>query len=61
MAFSFKGFIVLLAIDVFMFASNVKCVKNLRAVEKRILDRIIGDGQYDSRIRPSGMNTTASS
>ncbi|RWS23901.1 glutamate-gated chloride channel-like protein, partial [Leptotrombidium deliense] len=30
---------------------------NFRAVEKRILDTIIGHGNYDSRIRPSGNNT----
>lgn len=31
---------------------------NIRAIEKRILDSIIGDGRYDSRIRPSGVNDT---
>ncbi|KAF8778439.1 Glutamate-gated chloride channel like protein [Argiope bruennichi] len=29
---------------------------NFRALEKRILDSIIGPGRYDSRIRPLGMN-----
>ena len=31
---------------------------NKRAAEKRILDSIIGQGKYDSRIRPSGVNNT---
>jgi anionic glutamate receptor len=31
---------------------------NIRAIEKRILDSIIGDGRYDSRIRPLGVNNT---
>lgn len=30
------------------------CTANFRAIEKRILDSIIGEGRYDSRIRPSG-------
>jgi len=29
---------------------------NIRAIEKRILDSIIGDGRYDSRIRPLGVS-----
>lgn len=32
---------------------------NFRAVEKQILDSIIGEGRYDSRIRPSGANSTS--
>ncbi|XP_022650818.1 glutamate-gated chloride channel-like isoform X3 [Varroa destructor] len=31
---------------------------NFRAIEKRILDSIIGLGRYDSRIRPMGINNT---
>jgi len=31
---------------------------NFRAQEKKILDNIIGDGLYDKRIRPSGVNLT---
>ncbi|XP_028966732.1 glutamate-gated chloride channel [Galendromus occidentalis] len=31
---------------------------NFRAIEKRILDSIIGQGRYDSRIRPMGINNT---
>ena len=31
---------------------------NIRAIEKRILDSIIGDGRYDSRIRPFGANSS---
>lgn len=31
---------------------------NFRAIEKQILDSIIGEGRYDSRIRPSGANST---
>lgn len=31
---------------------------NFRAIEKRILDGIIGLGRYDSRIRPMGINNT---
>lgn len=30
----------------------------MRQAEKRILDKIIGEGQYDFRIRPSGVNQT---
>ncbi|CAG2117450.1 unnamed protein product [Medioppia subpectinata] len=36
-----------------------KGASNFRAIEKRILDSIIGDGRYDSRIRPSGANASA--
>ncbi|XP_054155655.1 glutamate-gated chloride channel-like [Oppia nitens] len=35
-----------------------KGTANFRAIEKRILDSIIGDGRYDSRIRPSGVNAS---
>lgn len=31
---------------------------NFRAIEKRILDSIIGQGRYDCRIRPMGINNT---
>ncbi|XP_054153951.1 glutamate-gated chloride channel-like isoform X1 [Oppia nitens] len=31
---------------------------NIRAIEKRVLDSIIGDGRYDSRIRPMGANNS---
>ncbi|RWS13513.1 glutamate gated chloride channel GluCl2-like protein, partial [Dinothrombium tinctorium] len=31
---------------------------NLRTIEKKILDSIIGDGRYDNRIRPSGLNAS---
>lgn len=30
--------------------------QNFRQMEKKILDSIIGDSTYDSRIRPSGLN-----
>ena len=30
--------------------------KSSRQIEKKILDDIIGDATYDSRIRPSGVN-----
>lgn len=33
-------------------------IGNFRQIEKQILDGIIGDGRYDSRIRPLGINTT---
>ena len=36
----------------------VRSTANFRAREKEILDSIIGDGRYDRRIRPSGVNTT---
>ncbi|XP_076336041.1 glutamate-gated chloride channel-like [Tachypleus tridentatus] len=32
--------------------------QNLRAIEKRILDNIMGSGKYDNRIRPHGVNET---
>ena len=31
---------------------------NYREEEKKILDEILGKGQYDNRIRPSGRNGT---
>uniref|UniRef100_T1L3J8 Uncharacterized protein n=1 Tax=Tetranychus urticae TaxID=32264 RepID=T1L3J8_TETUR len=34
------------------------CYKSLRTIERRILDQTIGNGNYDSRIRPRG-NTTS--
>uniref|UniRef100_A0AAN0N7B7 Glutamate-gated chloride ion channel n=1 Tax=Polyphagotarsonemus latus TaxID=1204166 RepID=A0AAN0N7B7_9ACAR len=40
------------------FACTVRGTANKRAAEKRILDSIIGHGKYDSRIRPSGVNST---
>ncbi|XP_022258788.1 glutamate-gated chloride channel-like [Limulus polyphemus] len=33
--------------------------ENFRAIEKQILDDIMGSGRYDSRIRPHGINHTA--
>ena len=33
---------------------------NYREEEKKILDEILGKGQYDNRIRPSGKNGTGS-
>lgn len=33
----------------------------MRQQEKRILDKIIGDGYYDSRIRPNGINVSKDS
>ena len=41
-----------------LFFDNVRCRANFRQMEKRILDSIIGPGRYDSRIRPSGINST---
>lgn len=32
--------------------------QNFRLIEKKILDNIIGDSTYDSRIRPSGLNVS---
>lgn len=31
---------------------------NFREKEKKILDQILGQGKYDARIRPSGINGT---
>ncbi|KAJ6225913.1 hypothetical protein RDWZM_004458 [Blomia tropicalis] len=52
---------LLLLVIVFLFAPIEVgyCTANLRQVEKRILDDIIGEGKYDSRIRPSGINQTS--
>ncbi|XP_053212603.1 glutamate-gated chloride channel-like [Panonychus citri] len=35
------------------------CLESLRAIERRILDNTIGNGNYDSRIRPRGSNVTS--
>jgi len=40
------------------FFTNNRSTANFRAIEKQILDSIIGEGRYDSRIRPSGANST---
>lgn len=45
-----------LALSFFVLKSilfSISPSANIRAMEKRILDKIIGDG-YDSRIRPMG-------
>lgn len=36
--------------------TNVKI--NFREKEKEVLDQILGQGMYDARIRPSGVNGT---
>lgn len=41
-----------------VITASVQCAKgtgNLRNIEKNILDSIIGEGRYDSRIRPAGV------
>lgn len=40
-----------------MFRANNPRV-NFREKEKKILDQILGQGKYDARIRPSGINGT---
>ncbi|KAH7946361.1 hypothetical protein HPB49_023439 [Dermacentor silvarum] len=53
------------AADVAVAACPLGCLPsaagkaNFRAIEKRILDSIIGQGRYDCRIRPMGINNTA--
>lgn len=37
-------------------ANNAKI--NFREKEKKVLDQILGQGKYDARIRPSGINGT---
>lgn len=37
-------------------ANNAKV--NFREKEKKVLDQILGQGKYDARIRPSGINGT---
>ncbi|CAG2171628.1 unnamed protein product [Oppiella nova] len=53
----------LFIITTFLLCPQISCTgkgtANFRAIEKRILDSIIGDGRYDSRIRPSGANATS--
>ncbi|OQR71897.1 glutamate-gated chloride channel-like, partial [Tropilaelaps mercedesae] len=41
-----------------MMMQSYRGKANFRAIEKRILDSIIGLGRYDSRIRPMGINNT---
>ena len=38
--------------------STVRGSASFRQAEKKILDKIIGKGVYDPRIRPSGANAT---
>lgn len=44
--------------SLFLFcrANNAKI--NFREKEKKVLDQILGQGKYDARIRPSGINGT---
>ena len=49
---------IIIILIVCLFLCSGQCQANLRQVEKRILDDIIGEGRYDSRIRPSGINGT---
>lgn len=39
-------------------ASSTGAKVNFREREKQILDKILGPGNYDRRIRPSGINST---
>lgn len=43
-------------ISIFYRANNAKI--NFREKEKKVLDQILGQGKYDARIRPSGINGT---
>jgi hypothetical protein len=40
---------------------QLQTAENYREREKVILDKILGPGSYDSRIRPSGINGTGES
>lgn len=42
---------------VFHFRANNAKI-NFREKEKKVLDQILGQGKYDARIRPSGINGT---
>lgn len=44
---------------VYFSANNAKI--NFREKEKKVLDQILGQGKYDARIRPSGINGTGES
>ena len=46
-----------LAVTDLLILDSVK--PSSRQIEKKILDSIIGDSSYDSRIRPSGVNGSA--
>ena len=41
----------------FIFRANNAKI-NFREKEKKVLDQILGQGKYDARIRPSGINGT---
>ena len=50
-----------LSFTIFLLFHSLRAIGNLRLLEKKILDQIIGEGHYDSRIRPSGDNATKDS
>lgn len=55
--------VIITSVAAIVFAvTRVDGTASFRNTEKRILDSIIGDGKYDSRIRPSGsiLNDTGS-
>uniref|UniRef100_A0AAN0N823 Glutamate-gated chloride ion channel n=1 Tax=Polyphagotarsonemus latus TaxID=1204166 RepID=A0AAN0N823_9ACAR len=57
LAFHHHYRIILLAILFLHHFSTVNCTVGIRFKEKQILDQIIGDNNYDSRIRPAGNKT----
>lgn len=55
---SLKWLLVLNSIEIsFIFRANNAKI-NFREKEKKVLDQILGQGKYDARIRPSGINGT---
>nr|WMV64442.1 glutamate-gated chloride channel subunit [Pardosa pseudoannulata] len=56
----FRLFIMVSLITVHGAQSSHSGSLNFRAMEKKILDSIIGPGRYDSRIRPLGMHNATS-
>lgn len=48
--------LILNVCSVHFSANNAKI--NFREKEKKVLDQILGQGKYDARIRPSGINGT---
>lgn len=55
-AFTMKHSIENDSLSFFTSANNAKI--NFREKEKKVLDQILGQGKYDARIRPSGINGT---
>lgn len=55
-AFSSNFKLILYFCSAHFSANNAKI--NFREKEKKVLDQILGQGKYDARIRPSGINGT---